>query len=68
MNTIDPTTMDYYEIKFVLEAYTLQEDSTYDIQVSTSGELVLKYRYLSCMEENTTWYCEIKQKQHLFYC
>ena len=67
MNTIDPTEMDYYDIKFVSETYTLQEDSSCDRQVSTYGELVLKYCSLICMKENTKWYCEVKQKQQVFY-
>ena len=48
--TTDTTIMGYYVIKFVSEAYTSQEDTTYDGQISTSGKLVVKAQYLICMK------------------
>ena len=42
MNKTYTTTMGYYVINFVLEAYTIQEDTTYDVKNSTVGELVVK--------------------------
>ena len=37
MNTIDTPTMVYYLIMFLSEAYTLQEDTTCDGQISSAG-------------------------------
>ena len=37
MDTTDPTTVGYYIIKFVSEAYTLQEDATRDGENITSS-------------------------------
>ena len=51
-NTTDTSTMGYYVIKFVSEAYTLQEDTICDRQIISSGELVFKAQYLICMQEN----------------
>ena len=51
MNTTDTPTMGYYVIKFVSEAYTLQDDNSRDGQIISSGELVFKAQYLSCMQE-----------------
>ena len=42
INTTYTTTMGYYVIKFMSEAYTLQEETAYSGQISTSGELVAK--------------------------
>ena len=39
--------MQYYIIKLFSEAYTIQEDTTYDRQISTSGELVFKYQTMN---------------------
>ena len=58
INTTDKKTMGYYEIKFFLEAYTLQEDTTCDGKISTSGEMVLKVHYLIYMQETTNCYRE----------
>ena len=49
MNTIDASKIGYYVIKFVSEAYTVQVDTTCNVQIISSGELVLKAHYLSCM-------------------
>ena len=41
-NTTYYTTMGYYVIKFVSEAYKLQEDNSCVVKISTAGELVVK--------------------------
>ena len=56
INTADPKQMGYDVIMYPYETYTLQEDQTTYGKVSQSGELVVKYEYLSLMEENTNWY------------
>ena len=38
-------------VKFVSEAYTLQDDTTCDLQISSAGELVVNTQYLLCMQE-----------------
>ena len=50
--------MGYYVIKFLSEAYTLQEDTTYNVQISTSSELVVKAQYIPSMQYKTKWYWE----------
>ena len=65
MNTTYYTTMGYYVITFVSEAYTLQEHTACYVQISTAGELFFKTQYLNCMQENTKWYWEQKQQQNI---
>ena len=57
--------MRYYIIKFVSEAYTFQDYTTHDGQIISAGKLVLKTRYLSCMQENTNWYWRQKDQQQV---
>ena len=47
MNTTYTTTMGYYVVKFISEAHTLQEYTTCDGKINTSGELVVKVQYLN---------------------
>ena len=42
INAADPTTMEYYVIKYLSKPYTLQEDLTRYGQVSKSGKPVVK--------------------------
>ena len=56
INTTDTFKMGYYVIKFVSEAYTFQYDTTCDGNIISTGELVVKAQYLSCMQENKNWY------------
>ena len=51
MNTTDTTRKGYDVIKFVSEAYTLQDDTTCDIQISSFVEIIFKLQYPSCMKE-----------------
>ena len=50
-NTTDTSTMGYYVITFVSEAYTLQEDTACNGQIISSGEIVFKAQYLSYIQE-----------------
>ena len=45
-NTTNTTKMGYFVIKYVLDAYTLQEVTTYDDKIITAGELIVKAQYL----------------------
>ena len=65
MNTTDTPKMGYYVIKFVSESYTLQEETTYDIQIIPAGELVVKAQYLSCIQEKINWYWDHKNQQEV---
>ena len=47
--------MGSYMIKFLSEAYTLHDDTTCDIQISSASELFVKAKYLSSMQEKTNW-------------
>ena len=40
--------MRYYVINSVSEAYTLQEDTVCDLQISSSGEIVVKAQDTRC--------------------
>ena len=40
------------------EAYTIQEETTCNVKISTSGELFSKAKYMNCMQENTKCYWE----------
>ena len=55
-NTADNTTNGFYVIRFISEAYTLQNNTTIDGQVISDGELFVKAKYLCSMQENTNWY------------
>ena len=46
INTYDITTNLVYVIQFLSEAYTLQNNTTIDGQVISSGELFIKAKYL----------------------
>ena len=46
----------FYVIQFLSEAYTLQNNTTIDVQVIYPSELVVKSQYLCSMQENTNWY------------
>ena len=50
MNTKYTSTMGYYFIKFVSEAYTLQDYTTCDIQIISAGKIYVKAQYLICMK------------------
>ena len=50
MNTTDTSTMGYYVINFVSEAYTLKYDTTCDGKISSAGELIVKTQHLRCMQ------------------
>ena len=49
INTTDKATNGFYFIMFTSEAYTLQDNTTIDGQMITSGELVFKVQYLCSM-------------------
>ena len=65
MNTTYTSTMGYYLIKFLSEAYTLHDDTTCDIQISSASELFVKAKYLSSMQEKTNWNWEHKHLQQV---
>ena len=56
ISTTYKTKMGYYVIKFISEAYTLQQETTCHGKIGTAGELVLKLKYIKCMQFNTKWY------------
>ena len=53
INTNDNTSNELYVVKFLSEAYTLQNNTTIDGQIISSGELVVKAQYFWSMQENT---------------
>ena len=52
----DTKTLGYYVIKFLSEAYTIQEYRTCKIKISTYGELFVKAQYMNGMKDKTKWY------------
>ena len=65
INTDNTTENRFYVIKFLSEAYTLHYNTTIDVKVISSGELVSKVRYLCSMQENTN--LELKKKTTATY-
>ena len=63
-NTDATTTNGLYVIKFISEAYMLQNNTTIDGQVISAGELVVKSQYICSMQENTNWYRKQQSMQH----
>ena len=64
INTIDTTTNVFYVIMFILEAYTLQDNTTIDGKIITSGGLVVKAQYICSMQVDTNWYWNQHSQQH----
>ena len=46
----------FYNIKFISEAYTLNNNTKIGWQIISSGELVVKAQYICSMQENYNWY------------
>ena len=65
MKTTPTSTMVYYVIKFVSEAYTLQDVTTRDGKIISDNQLVVKAHYLSYIQENINWYWEQKNQQQV---
>ena len=53
INKTGPSTMGYYVIQFVSEAYNLQEDTRYDGKIISDDELAVKAHHLGCTQERT---------------
>ena len=63
INKADTTKNGFYVIKFISEAYTLQNNTQIDGQIISAGELVVNTQYLCSMQENTNWYWKQKSLQ-----
>ena len=50
---------------FTSGAYTLQENTIIYGQIITSGELVVKEKYLCSMQIDTNWYWNQQPKHHV---
>ena len=62
--TSENTTNGLYFIKFISEAYMLQNNTTIDGKYIYSSELVAKSQYLCYMQENTNRYWKHQPLQH----
>ena len=49
---------------FTSGAYTLQENTTIDVQIITAGKLVVKVQYLCYIQIYTNWYLNQQSKHH----
>ena len=58
INTSDNTSNGLYVIKFISEAYRIQNNTKIDGQFIYDGEIVVKAQYLCSMQERTNWYWE----------
>ena len=56
INTSDTTTNGFYVIKFILEAYTLQKNTTINGKIISTGELVVKAQSHCSIQENNNCY------------
>ena len=56
INTDDTTANALHVIKFISEAYTLQNKTKVDGQVISAVEFVVRAKYIFSMQENTNWY------------
>ena len=64
INTADTSTHGYYVIIFISEAYTLQNNTTIDREIITTGELVVKVQYLCSIPDSNNWYWEQHPQKH----
>ena len=64
INTTDTSTNGFYVIMFTSEAYTLQDNTTIDGKMITSGELVVEEQYLSSMQVDTNLCWNQHPQQH----
>ena len=55
-NVVDPKKKGYYVMKYVSDAFKLQEDITTNRQDSKVGELTVRDEYLSCMKSKKKQY------------
>ena len=65
INTTDTETNGFYVVIFTSEAYKLQDNTTIDRQIITTGKLVVKTQYLYSMQVGTTWYWDQNTQQHV---
>ena len=65
INTTYTSTNGFYVIMFTSGAYTIQENTNFDGQIITAGELVFKEKYLYYMQVDTNWYWNQQPKNHV---
>ena len=53
INTIEKTTNRFYVVIFTSEAYTLEDNTTIDGKIITSGECFVKAQYVCYMQVDT---------------
>ena len=63
INTDDTTISGFYVIKFISEAYTIQNNTTIYINIISAGELVVKAQYICSMQVNSSCYCKQQSMQ-----
>ena len=63
INTYENPPNGFYVIKFISEAYALQNNATIYGKFISAGELFVKAQYLFSMQENTNWYCKQQPMQ-----
>ena len=56
INTTDTSINGFYVIMFTSGAYTLQENTTIDVQILIASELVVNAKYLCSVQVDTNWY------------
>ena len=54
----------FFVIKFISEAYTLQNNTKFDRQNISADELVVKAQYICSMQENFNWYWKQQSLHH----
>ena len=65
INTTHKSTNGFYAIMFTSGEYTLQENTTIDGKIITTGELVVKAQYLCSIQIDTNWYWNQESKHNV---
>ena len=56
INTTDTATNGFYVIMLTSESYTIQDNTTIDGKIITTGELFVTAQYICSVQVDTTWY------------
>ena len=65
IDTTDTATNGFYVIMFTSEAYTLQDNTTIDGLIITSGKFVVKAQYICSVQLDTYWYWNQHPQHHV---
>ena len=64
INTTKMTTHEFYVIMLISEAYTLQDNTTIEVQMIIAGELIVKSQYICSVQVDNNWYWDQHTQQY----